>query len=61
MSGDILAEKLRELTDPKTKEAALNLSVRMNDEDGVMAGLDHFWSSLPKGTLLICMVCWSYV
>jgi sterol 3beta-glucosyltransferase len=49
LTKDVLVEKLRQLTDPKTKEAATNLSVRMNDEDGVLAGLDHFWSSLPEG------------
>jgi len=49
LTKDVLVEKLRQLTDPKTKEAAINLSVRMNDEDGVLAGLDHFWSSLPEG------------
>jgi len=52
LTKDILVEKLRELTDPKTKEAALNLSVRMNNEDGVLAGLDHFWSSLPKDSMM---------
>lgn len=56
LTKDILVEKLRLLTDPKTKEAAVNLSIRMNDEDGVLAGLDHFWSSLPEGTCII--ICW---
>ena len=52
LTKDILVEKLMELTDPKTKEAASNLSVTMNEEDGVLTGLNHFWSSLPKDSMM---------
>mmetsp|Transcript_12951 Transcript_12951/g.26196 ORF Transcript_12951/g.26196 Transcript_12951/m.26196 type:complete len:880 (+) Transcript_12951:165-2804(+) len=52
LTKDILVEKLRELTDPKTKEAASKLSVTMNEEDGVLTGLSHFWSSLPKDSMM---------
>lgn len=52
LTTDILAEKLKDLTNPKTKEAAVNLSVRMNEEDGVLTGLQHYWSALPRDSMM---------
>ena len=55
LTTDKLIEKLRELTSPSTKEAAVELSYKMNAEDGVMAALEHFWYSLPTDSM-VCSI-----
>lgn len=55
MTTEILIEKLRELTNPAIKESAVTLSHRMNEEDGVMSALEHFWFALPIDSM-ICTI-----
>ena len=52
LSTEILIDKLRELSDPRIKEAASRLSIAMEEEDGVMGALDHFWSALPRDSMM---------
>jgi hypothetical protein len=49
---DVLIKKLRQLTSPTIKEAAGALSVKMDAEDGVINALQHFWSALPKDSMM---------
>ena len=55
MTTAILIEKLKELTSPTIKEAAVTLSTQMNEEDGVMSALEHFWFALPIDSM-ICTI-----
>ncbi|KAL7520114.1 hypothetical protein ACHAWX_004859 [Stephanocyclus meneghinianus] len=55
LTTDLLVQKLRELTSPNIKEAAVNLSERMKSEDGVMTALEHFWHSLPVDSM-VCSI-----
>lgn len=55
MSTQLLIEKLRELTSPTIKEAAVTLSHQMNEENGVMSALEHFWFALPMDSM-ICTI-----
>lgn len=55
LTTDLLVQKLRELTSPKIKEAAVNLSEKMNSEDGVMTALEHFWHALPVDSM-VCSI-----
>ena len=55
MSTELLIQKLRELTSPTIKEAAVTLSHQMNEEDGVMNALEHFWFALPMDSM-ICTI-----
>lgn len=48
LTAEILADKFRELTDEETKKNAVELSVKMNAENGVEAGLKHFIDYLPR-------------
>ena len=52
LTTEILIEKLRELTSPTIKEAAVILSGQMNEEDGVLCALTHFWSELPRDSMM---------
>jgi len=52
LSTEILIEKLRELSDPSIKEAASKLAIAMEEEDGVLGALDHFWSALPRDSMM---------
>jgi hypothetical protein len=52
LTTDVLIEKLRQLTSPTIKEAAAALSVKMDAEDGVIDALQHFWSALPKDSMM---------
>lgn len=52
LSTDILVDKLRDLSSPSTKDAAVSLADLMNEEDGVMGALDHFWSALPRDSMM---------
>jgi len=47
-----LQKKLRELTSPTIKEAAVTLADKMNAEDGVMNALEHFWNALPVDSMM---------
>lgn len=55
LTTDLLVQKLRELTSPNIKEAAVILSERMKSEDGVMTALEHFWHSLPVDSM-VCSI-----
>lgn len=48
LTAEILADKFRELTDEETKKNAVEMSVKMNAENGVEAGLQHFIDYLPR-------------
>lgn len=52
LSTDVLIDKLRELSDSSIREAASRLSVAMEEENGVMGALDHFWSALPRDSMM---------
>ena len=52
LTTEILIEKLRELTSPTIKEAAVILSGQMNEEDGVLCALTHFWLELPRDSMM---------
>ena len=52
LNKNILVEKLNELTNPVTREKAVALSIQMGEEDGVMAGLEHFWTGLPVDSMM---------
>mmetsp|Transcript_12063 Transcript_12063/g.16869 ORF Transcript_12063/g.16869 Transcript_12063/m.16869 type:complete len:487 (+) Transcript_12063:80-1540(+) len=53
LNEEILAEKFTQLTDKKTKVAAEALAKKMQTEDGIRGGLDHFLS----GKLKFCSIC----
>eukprot|EP00804_Cyclotella_cryptica_P011820 CCRYP_015334-RA/>CCRYP_015334-RA protein AED:0.02 eAED:0.02 QI:107/1/1/1/1/1/3/721/703 len=55
LTTELLVQKLRELTSPTIKEAAVNLSERMKSEDGVMTALEHFWHALPVDSM-VCSI-----
>lgn len=55
MTTEMLIEKLRELTSQTIKETAVALSHQMNEEDGVMSALEHFWFALPMDSM-ICTI-----
>jgi hypothetical protein len=55
LTKNLLVEKLNELTSPKIKEAAAILSEKMNNEDGVLAGLQHFFEDLPVDSM-VCSI-----
>ena len=48
LTAEIMADKFRELTDEETKKNAVELSLKMNAENGVEAGLQHFIDYLPR-------------
>jgi hypothetical protein len=52
LTKDVLIEKLRELTSSKIREAAESLAVKMDSEDGVIDALQHFWSALPRDSMM---------
>ena len=52
LSTEILVNKLRELSDPRIREAASRLAVSMEEEDGVTGALEHFWSALPRDSMM---------
>lgn len=52
LTTEMLIEKLQELTSPTTKEAAVILAGKMNEEDGVMTALEHFWHALPVDSMM---------
>lgn len=52
LTTEVLTSKLRELTSPTIKEAAVLLSKKMNEEDGVMGALEHFWFALPMDSMM---------
>jgi UDP:flavonoid glycosyltransferase YjiC (YdhE family) len=52
LTTDVLIEKLNELTSSTIKEAAIALSVKMDNDDGVVNALDHFWSALPRDSMM---------
>jgi len=48
LTSDILATKFQELTSEEIKKNVVELSVKMNAENGVASGLQHFLDSLPR-------------
>lgn len=52
LTAEILAEKLDDLANPTTKEAAVILAEKMNQEDGVTNAVAHFWHDLPKDSMM---------
>eukprot|EP00529_Nitzschia_sp_RCC80_P017449 CAMPEP_0113453550 /NCGR_PEP_ID=MMETSP0014_2-20120614/7412_1 /TAXON_ID=2857 /ORGANISM="Nitzschia sp." /LENGTH=834 /DNA_ID=CAMNT_0000344941 /DNA_START=35 /DNA_END=2539 /DNA_ORIENTATION=- /assembly_acc=CAM_ASM_000159 len=52
LTDTILAEKFKELTDPETKRKAEELAEKMNKEDGIQGGLDHWLHDLPRDNML---------
>jgi sterol 3beta-glucosyltransferase len=52
LTDKILAEKFKELKNPETREAAVALSEKMNKEDGIKGGLDHWLNDLPRDNML---------
>lgn len=52
LTTDRLIEKLKELTSPIIKEAAVIMADEMNAEDGVMTALEHFWHALPVDSMM---------
>jgi len=52
LTTSILVEKLHELASPSAKEAAEALADSMNKEDGVTKALEHFWSDLPRDSMM---------
>jgi len=52
LTTDVLIQKLSELTSSTIKEAAIALSVKMDNDDGVVNALDHFWSALPRDSMM---------
>jgi len=55
LTEETLTGKIRELTSPTIKEAAVALSKTMNEEDGIKAALEHFWSALPGDNMMCCV------
>ncbi|CAB9509551.1 Sterol 3-beta-glucosyltransferase [Seminavis robusta] len=51
LTTEILAQKFEELTNEETKKNALELSAKMNAENGVQGGLQHFLDYLPRDNL----------
>jgi hypothetical protein len=52
LTGGILATKLQELRDVKTRERAVALSDQMCTENGVESALQHFFDCLPRENML---------
>ncbi|KAL7552794.1 hypothetical protein ACHAWF_016048 [Thalassiosira exigua] len=52
LTTDILIEKFESLTSKEMLEKAVALSEKMNAEDGVGNALDHFWSALPRDSMM---------
>ena len=52
LTDKILAAKFAELTDPTTKEKAVELAKKMNQEDGIRGGLQHWLDDLPRDNML---------
>jgi sterol 3beta-glucosyltransferase len=52
LTADILGGNLKLLTSEETKKKADILAYQMSIEDGVLGGLDHFISDLPKDSML---------
>jgi len=55
LTEETLTDKISELTSPTIKEAAVALSKTMNEEDGIKAALEHFWSALPGDNMMCCV------
>jgi UDP:flavonoid glycosyltransferase YjiC (YdhE family) len=60
LTTEILTEKLIELTREDIRKKAVELAEKMNQEDGVQGGLDHFLSALPRDSML-CDVRYVFV
>jgi hypothetical protein len=52
LTTEILEANLKLLTSEEIKKRAQTLSYQMGLEDGVLCGLDHFISDLPKESML---------
>jgi sterol 3beta-glucosyltransferase len=52
LTAEILTEKLKELTSKTIKKRAEELSGFMNEENGVMGGLQHFCEALPVDNMM---------
>jgi UDP:flavonoid glycosyltransferase YjiC (YdhE family) len=52
LTTDILTKNLKLLTSNETKQKAEELAYLMSLEDGVLGGLDHFISDLPKDSMM---------
>jgi hypothetical protein len=52
LTTKILEDNLKLLTSEEIKKRAEQLSCQMSLEDGVLGGLDHFISDLPKESML---------
>ena len=52
LTSEILVGKLLELTSIEIKQKASELAMEMNEEDGVLSGLDHFCHSLPRDSMM---------
>ncbi|KAL3938524.1 MAG: hypothetical protein SGARI_001708, partial [Bacillariaceae sp.] len=52
LTAEVLTDNLKLLTSEETKKKAETLSYQMGLEDGVLGGLDHFLSDLPKDSML---------
>jgi hypothetical protein len=51
LTTEILAQKFSELTNEETKKNAVELSIKMNAEDGIEGGLAHFLECLPRDNI----------
>lgn len=52
LTAEILIANLKLLTSEETKKRAEHMSYQMSLEDGVLGGLDHFISDLPKDSMM---------
>jgi hypothetical protein len=52
LTSEILEANMRLLTSEEMKKRAEQLSYQMSLEDGVLGGMDHFMSDLPKDSML---------
>lgn len=52
LTATILIGKLQELTNESIRNKTMELAKSMNEEDGVMGGLEHFCISLPRDSMM---------
>jgi hypothetical protein len=52
LTSEILADKFKELKKPETKQKAMELAEKMNQEDGIQGGLEHWLDDLPRDNML---------
>ena len=52
LTEDILVEKLQVLKSEEVRQRAREVSEKMNHEDGIQGGLEHFLSALPRDNML---------